>query len=301
MNCEKPLLAISLGFQDNGKRKIKLLPKRVDFNMRTLRDKYGDSLITIPCGVCLSCRLNRARDWANRCVLEASLRPDNAFVTLTYDDSHLPSSLVKAHLQAFIKKLRNDGHSIRYFGCGERGSLNGRPHYHVILFGYWPDDAVMLSKTNGNYLYTSKYLSSVWEKGFVTIGSVTQESAGYVARYTLKKVGGSNYKDEFTLMSTRPGIGYSYFEDHLESIYTNDKIVYNFGDSHYAKAPRYFDKKLEELSPDMMRDILDKRKAKSTAVLKSSLTKSNYENEEELLKGELSSLKVAIKSLKRRL
>ena len=54
MNCEKPLLAVSLGFQDNGKRKIKLLPKLVDFNMRTLRDKYGDSLITIPCGVCMS-------------------------------------------------------------------------------------------------------------------------------------------------------------------------------------------------------------------------------------------------------
>ena len=43
MNCEKPLLAVSLGFQDNGKRKIKLLPKLVDFNMRTLRDKYGFS------------------------------------------------------------------------------------------------------------------------------------------------------------------------------------------------------------------------------------------------------------------
>ena len=157
MNCEKPLLAISLCFQDNGKRKIKLLPKRVDFNLRTLRDKYGDSLITIPCGVCLSCRLNRARDWANRCVLEASLRSENAFVTLTYDDSHLPSSLVKAHLQAFIKKLRNDGHSIRYFGCGERGSLNGRPHYHVILFGYWPSDAVMLSKT-----IILDYCRSIW-------------------------------------------------------------------------------------------------------------------------------------------
>ena len=152
MNCEQPLLAISLGFQDNGKRKIKLLPRRVDFNLRTLREKYGDSLISIPCGKCLSCRLNRARDWANRCVLEASNFKENSFVTLTYEDAYVPKKLCKSAVQLFIKKLRNDGFKIRYFAVGERGDEKGRPHYHIIVFNYFPDDAKFLKYSTKGFL-----------------------------------------------------------------------------------------------------------------------------------------------------
>lgn len=44
----------------------------------------------IPCGQCIGCRLERSRQWANRCSLEMGLHEKNCFVTLTYDDDHLP-------------------------------------------------------------------------------------------------------------------------------------------------------------------------------------------------------------------
>ena len=46
--------------------------------------------LTIPCGRCIGCRLERSRQWAMRCVHEAEMHDENVFVTLTYDDDHLP-------------------------------------------------------------------------------------------------------------------------------------------------------------------------------------------------------------------
>lgn len=64
--------------------------------------------LSLPCGQCIGCRLERSRQWAMRCVHEASLHEDNCFVTLTYDNSHLPpgGSLLLRDWQLFIKRLR---------------------------------------------------------------------------------------------------------------------------------------------------------------------------------------------------
>jgi len=46
--------------------------------------------LAIPCGRCIGCRLERSRQWAIRCVHEASLHEDNAFITLTYAPENIP-------------------------------------------------------------------------------------------------------------------------------------------------------------------------------------------------------------------
>lgn len=56
-----------------------------------LKPEYQDKFIVAPCGVCDACFAMRAREWAARCVFEAQTHSVNSFVTLTYDDSHLPS------------------------------------------------------------------------------------------------------------------------------------------------------------------------------------------------------------------
>lgn len=43
-----------------------------------------DHPILVPCGQCIACRLNKARQWSIRCMHEARYHSDNAFVTLTY-------------------------------------------------------------------------------------------------------------------------------------------------------------------------------------------------------------------------
>jgi len=73
--------------------------------------------IEVPCGQCIGCRLERSRQWAVRCMHEASLHEDNCFITLTYDDEHLPAdnSLDKSEFQRFCKRMRKRVGSFRFF------------------------------------------------------------------------------------------------------------------------------------------------------------------------------------------
>jgi hypothetical protein len=108
------------------------------------RNKKGvDGTLELPCGQCIGCRLERSRQWAMRCLHESSLYDRNAFVTLTYDDEHLPpgGSLNYPDFQRFMKRLRKNSKSpIRFYMGGEYGESTLRPHFHVCLFGYdFPD------------------------------------------------------------------------------------------------------------------------------------------------------------------
>jgi hypothetical protein len=120
---------------------------------------------------------------------ESQLHPENTFITLTYDNEHLPDppQLIKKHFQDFIRSLRkrNSHKKIRYYHCGEYGERLGRPHYHAILFNHSFSDK---KKLNGHKdLYTSKQLDATWQRGYASIGMVTPESAAYVANYIQKK------------------------------------------------------------------------------------------------------------------
>ena len=126
MACFSPLYGFrSNRLSDNGKRQI------------VFRRQYGfvDLELIVPCGTCIGCRLDRAREWAIRCYHESKCHVFNSFITLTYSDEKLPprSELVKSDLQKFFKRLRDKGYVFRYFACGEYGPLHGRPHYHLLL------------------------------------------------------------------------------------------------------------------------------------------------------------------------
>ena len=85
----------------------------------------------ISCGQCIGCRLERSRQWAVRCVHEASLHTANSFITLTYRNECLPGdgSVHPEHFQKFMKRLRKalPDVKIRFFHCGEYGSMLSRP------------------------------------------------------------------------------------------------------------------------------------------------------------------------------
>ncbi|WP_422851467.1 rolling circle replication-associated protein [Candidatus Ruthia endofausta] len=105
-----------------------------------------ETTLLLPCGQCIGCRLERSHQWAIRCIHEASLYPDNSFITLTYDNDNLPSnrSLDKRHFQLFMKPLRKkySHKKICFYHCGEYGDLHKRPHYHAILFNHHFEDRV---------------------------------------------------------------------------------------------------------------------------------------------------------------
>lgn len=237
--------------------------------------------LKLPCGQCIGCRLERSRQWAMRCVHENQMHDFSCFVTLTYDDSHLPvdNSLRYRDFQLFMKKLRDQlprlrqrrlvkgADTLRFYMCGEYGESFGRPHYHALLFGAIFTDLVPWKQTeSGAQLYVSPTLDKIWENGFTSVGEVNFESAAYVARYVMKKVTGDkadeHYKcvspdgevywrvPEFTRMSLRPhGIGAAWFQKFRGEVVARDGVVMR---GMLMKPPRYYDKRLAELMPEEM-------------------------------------------------
>lgn len=221
--------------------------------------------VTIPCGVCIGCKLERSRQWAMRCVYESELHERNCFITLTYDDSHLSDdSLHVDHFQKFMKRLRKayPEETIRYYHCGEYGDQNGRPHYHACIFGFDFPDKELWSIRSENRLYTSKSLNEIWGKGYAIIGEVTFESAAYVARYINKKLLGASDKTkedhyrgrlpEYTTMSRRPGIGSQWYKKYRSDVYPHDYVVVR---DKKMKPPKFFDTLLEKEDPEMYKAI----------------------------------------------
>jgi len=208
---------------------------------------------------------------------EAQMHQLSTFVTLTYDDQHLPEgqTLVKRHFQLFMKRLRKlHKGKIKFFHCGEYGDCDRRPHYHAILFGIDFADKKKHSKSkSGNTLYVSETLNKLWGLGFAWIGDVTIESAGYVARYALKKIGGDlkekHYQNtdintgeihqiqpEYATMSTRPAIGKSWYEKYKDDAYPSDFLTFK---GKQMAVPRYYDKLLKRENPELIEEIKSSR------------------------------------------
>jgi hypothetical protein len=193
---------------------------RLIFN-RKYGQKQGLNRIDVPCNNCMGCKMDYTRQWAMRCTHEASLHEDNAFITLTYDEEHVPSdgSLDHSHFQKFFKRLRRslppDYPPVKYYMCGEYGDVQpgwphkelGRPHYHALVFGYdWPDKE--LFGTRGGYeIFGSELLAHQWQLGHVELGTVTFESACYTAGYVSKKLKRSHYgyNDRYNTRDTLTG------------------------------------------------------------------------------------------------
>lgn len=268
MPCYAPLQAFrSDNFHASGKRVIKFSTPQAK-----LFQAGGDSVVdreyffNLPCGRCVGCRLERSRQWALRCVHEASLYDKNCFITLTYAPEHLPSdnSLDVRHFQLFMKRLRKEfGSDIRFFHCGEYGELYKRPHYHACIFNFSFDDLVLLTNRNGVPLYESATLKRLWPFGLSSVGEVTFESAAYVARYIMKKVTGdaaeqhySGRKPEYVTMSRRPGLAAGWFDKFSTDVYPHDHVIVR---GRECKPPRFYDSLYELIDADDMELIRERR------------------------------------------
>lgn len=227
--------------------------------------------LAVGCGRCLPCLFNRRRIWSHRLILESNLHSDNAFVTLTYSDEHLPiqldtglATLAPKHLQLWLKRLRKAwGHDkpLRFFACGEYGEQTFRPHYHVALFGY-PHCRYGLSRYSArkqNCCDVCDLIRDTWGRGNIFSGLLEANSAQYIAGYVTKKM---THRDdsrllgrepEFARMSNRPGIGASFMHEvasglmqfNLDTTQGDVPVTLRHG-SRELPLGRYLRKKLRE-------------------------------------------------------
>lgn len=261
------------------------------------------SFFPIPCSKCDGCRMKRSKEWAARCYHEMQCHAESCFVTLTYNKENLPqgSTLVKKHFTDFNKRFRRrikkdtDRDGIKFFMCGEYGDKFSRPHYHALFFGYdLPDREYAYTDSKGIKQYTSAILSEVWGKGFVTVGDVTFQSAAYVSRYILKKVGKNEGAveyygmrvPEYVRMSNRPGLGRKWIEKYFWDVYTQDTVVIN--DKLKLKPPRFYDNYCKLVYPDLYDSIKSARI--QCAVLIEPDTPQRLADKEEHLKLRISKL-----------
>lgn len=216
--------------------------------------------LMLPCGQCIGCRLERSRQWAVRCVHEASLHTASCFVTLTYDKVPPGGSLDRRAFPGVIKALRrrHPGLSIKYFHCGEYGELLERPHYHGLIFGYgFPDKTLWRRSAEGNPQWRSRELEKLWPHGFSMLAALTFETAAYTARYCTKKINGEKADDHYRgrepeFMTCSKGIGEAWLARYAGDTYRDDTIISR---GRPAKPPRYYDKKLKSLDPELWRKI----------------------------------------------
>lgn len=224
--------------------------------------------LTVPCNKCVACLSNRRNSWSFRLFQELKHSISAHFITLTYDDDHIPENgtLVKKHVQDWMKRLRKYIHpyKVRYFLVGEYGGRYHRPHYHCLLFNH-PDEIDLRDS-----------LEKSWTFGFCDIGTCTPASIHYVTKYTLASkliededlrlsspvfnfdhpLDDSLLYPTFMVCSKRPGIGSGYLSDRLIKWHKKDVKTYVQLFSQKLLMPRYYRDKVfkDETSKHIIRN-----------------------------------------------
>lgn len=272
--------------------------------------KYVTKYDVIPCGQCLGCRYDRAKEWADRLMMELSYHDSAYFATLTYDDNHVPTSyygdastgeakmalsLRKRDLQLFFKRLRKKyGDGIRYYAVGEYGSTTYRPHYHAIIFGLKLDDLEPFGRNElGQDYFVSKSFARCWyaadrygvksQIGHICVAPVTWETCAYTARYCTKKLTGDagklynmlNIEPPFSVMSNRPGIARKYYDEHPDMYYYKYINLMTPQGGRKVRPPHYFDKLYDIDNPEHMAQIRAARKEMAETAVRLKLDKTD--------------------------
>lgn len=251
------------------------------------------------CGQCMECRLAYSREWAIRITHESQMHSSNCFLTLTYDEAHLPThgQLLKRDLQLFFKRLRDRTGPFRYVAAGEYGEINRRPHFHVALFGKdFIDDRIEYGEgIRGDKIYVSPTVASVWGQSVFpfghTIGSLTFESAAYIGRYITKRVSGPGASPlplaldsetgevvmpnpEFLVCSR--GIGKSWFREYFfTDVFPHARVITAQGTP--APVPRYYKELLKDIGADLAMDM----SFRASRNLDATLVKRTFEDRPE--------------------
>lgn len=165
----------------------------------------------VGCGRCVPCRVYRKRLWTSRQVLESYCHDENCFVTLTYEVEPPSKSVVPEHMRNYLKRLRKavEPRRFRFYGVGEYGSENLRPHYHFSVFGLGYMDRVVIEEKWKGWRHDDGSVG-----GHCLVAEFNSQTAGYLCGYVVKDMVHrddprlNGLHPEFARRSNRPnGIG----------------------------------------------------------------------------------------------
>lgn len=197
----------------------------------------------VPCGHCVLCQSRKKKEWINRNMCESRLHKTSCFMTLTFSDDNLEKSIFPT-VQKFLKRLRKIYGKFRYFGCFEKGEKSGRPHFHILFYGFCPQKIKykgIISRT------INEQMALIWRQGFVKVDALCPQTISYVCGYVQKKLDKNEYKPESyswrehihqskynydyvnkdTYFFMSKGIGYNYILSDIENICRKGFYVLN--------------------------------------------------------------------------
>lgn len=307
MACYRPLVGVDThSLTEKGRPKYKIYTReRFENEFPYWRDMSEGSWINIPCGKCVGCRLQYAKTWADRCMLESYYHEQSWFCTFTYNQASVPMvfsgvdedtgeviddfpgimTVRYKDFQDFLKRLRKAEYRFRYYACSEYGGTTMRPHYHAVMFGLdlKSADLVKYKTVAGYQYYSCPTLEKIWENGYVVVTPLTYATAAYTARYCMKKADTKvvdyesiGIEPEKAYMSRRPGLGYQWFFDH--DMYEYD--YFTLGDENGSRRiypSRYYDRLLECHNPELFDSIKSKRLERMKEQLDLKLSQSDYD------------------------
>lgn len=198
-----------------------------------------DFYIDVPCGLCLHCLKNRASDWRRRLLdeyegLSPEQRARTLFVTMSIDPEHYdfvcsnPSRAIRLFLER-VRKFK--GRSVRHWFITERGDLNGRFHFHGVLF-------------DCDIPFEMFY--KLWKYGYIDVSVVRENKCmSYITTYITKFIKTWFIsKDEVQKIYCSPGIGRSYVLDDRNFYWHRKGGILRFftmSDNGYiTRLPRYY-------------------------------------------------------------
>nr|AXH75633.1 MAG: replication initiator protein [Microviridae sp.] len=248
-----------------------------------LKDANGLQ-VSVPCGKCPACIKRRASQWSYRLMQQEKNCDSAHFITLTYDNSHVPITpkgfmdLCRKDLQNFFKRLRKahiptykaingkihliPKQQIKYYAVGEYGGKSFRPHYHVILFNAdieliqdawsYQAPAVKNRKPGKKPIKpcTHNHGKTPGHMGQVHYGKVEAASVGYCLKYMSKTKKIPLHKNddrtpEFAIMSK--GLGKEYLTPNMCRWHLSDKferMYVNLLDGKKIAMPKYYKDRL---------------------------------------------------------
>jgi len=241
----------------------------------------------VPCGTCLLCREEQARQTAVRIHHESQAYADNSFITLSYADEHLPpyGSLNYDHMDEFWNRLRATVRRrskkdrtvlprVRYYYVGEYGDRTLRPHYHACVFGHAFLSERIILRTTPTLLWTSPDLVEAWGRGHVAIGDLNFASARYTAQYICKKL---RARQKYVRVDHATGelldlvqprafmsknLGKEWWTKWHQQTIDHDHVIIN---GRPQKPPKAYDKWLKDASPQIIERIKEERRKKALA------------------------------------
>lgn len=244
MSCPIPIRIINPHY-----RKIASL-SAIDVSQYEDREDY---YLDVPCGVCYHCRKKYKSQWNIRLqhhyrYLSKEQQTNSYFVTLTFDDDHLPnprptkaevSPLVRKFLERVRKRYKR---SFTHWIVSELGSTTKRYHLHGIFF---------------DIPFPIWQLTDLWKYGFTSYRQLNPRRISYCTSYANKQIKGLlELPSERQHVFCSPGIGKAFTDDSVNILFSHKDstiVPFTYFNNRPVALPRYYRTKM--FTPDELEDV----------------------------------------------